>query len=149
MQIKPLLVNYKPWACGALTFQMANAEGDKAETDQWMAGHKERCWWVSKNSASCSVITGCSTISTCHLGSGWSSMFLLMAWRDCMSAALILFNPALTRWRRMRTRPTTMSVPGTWVTSSAVRPRKCWEADVTGPSLSARANHRRAPTPVL
>lgn len=26
---------------------MADAEGDQAEKDQWMAGHKERRWWVS------------------------------------------------------------------------------------------------------
>lgn len=28
-------------------FQMVDAEGNEAEEDQWMAGHKERCWWVS------------------------------------------------------------------------------------------------------
>lgn len=27
--------------------QMVDAEGDETEEDQWMAGHKEWCWWVS------------------------------------------------------------------------------------------------------
>lgn len=144
-------VKHQHTTCLVVALQMADSERDRAEEDQWMAGHKERCRWVSvwdEVATPCAVITGCCSVSTCNLGRCRSSVLCCYDARLSIHCFFPVF-PAPSHWRRTKVHPTMMRVRGMWVTSNAPRLRRCWEANATGPSSSVRANHRRAPTPVL